>query len=107
MYTEDLDEARLAVADRLTDIEAGLARLPTNDLKQQVHSLKGLAAAYGLIVIESLCHSLEQRLENGRDDTAVLAYIDRMNEAAEDDRMDDASAIPALEAEIARHLQEA
>lgn len=106
MHADDLEEARLAVADRLTDLEAGLLQLSTNDLKQQVHSLKGLAAAYGLIVIESLCHALEQRLESGRDDAAVLAYIDRMNDAAEDDRMDDASAIPALEAEIARHLHE-
>ncbi|QCI80054.1 hypothetical protein E6W36_12680 [Hankyongella ginsenosidimutans] len=106
MHADDLEEARLAVADRLSDLEAGLAQLSTNDLKQQVHSLKGLAAAYGLIVIESLCHGLEQRLASGRDDAAVLAYIDRMNDAAEDDRMDDASVIPALEAEIARHLHE-
>lgn len=107
MYADDLEEARLAVTDRLGDLEVGLSQLSTNDLKQQVHSLKGLAAAYGLVVIESLCHSLEQRLENARDDAAVLAYIDRMNDAVEEDRMDDAGAIPAFEAEIARHLHEA
>ena len=96
MHADDLEEARLAVADRLSDLEAGLAQLSTNDLKQQVHSLKGLAAAYGLIVIESLCHGLEQRLESGRDDAAVLADI-----KARDERDMNRAVAPLRQAEDA------
>lgn len=97
MYADDLEEARQAVSDRLLDIERLLASATQRDLWQEIHSLKGLGAAYGMTVIEGLSHALEQYLETaGASREGILAFLDRMNEASESDRLDDASYLASL-----------
>lgn len=83
MADEELNEARQALQDRIEDIETALATVSDRALKQQIHSLKGLAAAYGLVVVAGLAHALEQALAEAGRQVPITAYLDRMNEALE------------------------
>jgi HPt (histidine-containing phosphotransfer) domain-containing protein len=76
-------EGFTVLTDRIDDIEATFAKLTDRQLKQDIHSLKGLAAAYGQAVVAAIAHALENALAQDRRSTPVTAYLDRMREALE------------------------
>lgn len=104
LYQDELEEARTIFADRLEDIELGLDRMDLRVLRQEIHSLKGLAAAYGLSVVAGLAHALEQALTGGDGpdvfQVPVIAYLDRMGEALESPDPADPQLLAALLAAI-------
>lgn len=93
---EELAEAREVLGDRLDDLEADLRRLSAQDLAQHIHSIKGLASAYGFKVVAGIAHALESSLAQNGPQTPVLAYLDRMHEALSSSRPDDPALLQGL-----------
>jgi HPt (histidine-containing phosphotransfer) domain-containing protein len=72
---EDWDEVREVLGDRLDDLAAGRLTGDTRALAREIHSLKGIASAYGLRPVASLFHALEDRLAEGEPAAAAVPPV--------------------------------
>jgi HPt (histidine-containing phosphotransfer) domain-containing protein len=78
---DDLADARLALADRIEALARALGSLTVAQVTRDIHSIKGLAASYGLVVVSGLAHALESDMARYGADAPLLEYLDRMIDA--------------------------
>lgn len=94
---EELLEVRQVIEDRLHDLEPGLTMMNTALLAREIHSIKGLATAYGLKVCAGLAHALESALARNANRLTVIAFLDRMQDSLDCiDRRDDPAYLEQL-----------
>jgi chemotaxis protein histidine kinase CheA len=92
----DLAEARQALTDQLLDLERRLMGLSNRQLMQGLHSLKGLAQAYGLRVVAGVLHEVESEAGRNAPQAVLIAYLDRAHDALEADVQDDPAYLDQL-----------
>ncbi|MEX6722959.1 Hpt domain-containing protein [Parapedomonas caeni] len=80
MSDDDWQDAKQALGDRIDDLRADYRRLPVDELARQIHSLKGLSAAYGQRAIAGLIHALEDDLRTQGRATPIASYLDMMDD---------------------------
>lgn len=80
MSDDDWQDAKQALGDRIDDLRTDYRHLPADELARQIHSLKGLAAAYGQRAIAGLIHALEDDLRTQGRATPIASYLDMMDD---------------------------
>ncbi len=78
---EELLEVRDDLCLRVQSIELNLPRLSRAALLREVHSIKGVARAYGLNAMATLAHHLEAAIAGEAGGALVTTYLDRMVDA--------------------------
>jgi HPt (histidine-containing phosphotransfer) domain-containing protein len=107
VFEDDLQEARQCLTDRVADLEQSIYHLSPRTLFQEVHSIKGLAQAFGFRVAAGLLHALEDDLQRNGRSGPLLAYLDRTQEAIESDTLDDPAYLELLLASVSARLSAA
>lgn len=78
---EERSLARQELSERLYLMEARLSLTPRADFLRQVHSLKGVARAYGFEGVAALAHALEDEINAFANAAAITLFLDRMHDA--------------------------
>ncbi len=78
---DDLADARLALAERIESLALSLGTLTIAQVTRDIHSIKGLAASYGLVVVSGLAHALESDMATYGARVPLIDYLDRMIDA--------------------------
>jgi chemotaxis protein histidine kinase CheA len=100
---ETLLEVQDDLCLRVQQIEIRLPRLSRAALLTEVHSIKGVARAYGLTAMATLAHHLESAIAGEAAAALVTTYLDRMVDALGCN--DDPQTIDTLLASVNVRLQ--
>lgn len=100
----DTAAARVDIIDRLDSLEHRLATLDPAQQRREVHSLKGVARAFGFEAVAILAHALESEIDGFGRAAVVTAYLDAMHAAADLPPGPDAASAERLLATVRARL---